>query len=408
MKKKALLIATVGGFVTHFEWSNVRLLQEMGYEIYVASNYHDPVYPVEAKRLERAGIRLKQCDMAKSPYLWKENLKALQELGQWIKEEQFSLIHCHTPVGGVLGRLAGKIYGNEKIKVIYTAHGFHFYKGAPLWNKLVYYSVEKFLAGFTDALITINEEDYRNACKFHLKKNGKVYKIPGEGLEREYFWPGSSEEREKNRKRFGMAPEDFVILSVGELSGNKNHEYMIRLFPVIQRSFPNVSFRYYISGDGFFREKLENVVKEMKLQEKVKLLGYRSDIREVLMCADCFAFPSRREGLGMAALEAMCMRIPVIASDNRGTREYMKPGKNGFVWDLKKPEERIQALRKVLSLEKREKEKLLEEAKRTVELFTLENSRKAMKAIYREVLEEMESECSNAAVSISCEQGSCH
>lgn len=108
MKKKALLIATVGGFVTHFEWSNVRLLQEMGYEIYAASNYHDPVYPVEAKRLERAGIRLKQCDMAKSPYLWKENLKALQELGQWIKEEQFSLIHWSYACRRRFGKVGGK------------------------------------------------------------------------------------------------------------------------------------------------------------------------------------------------------------------------------------------------------------------------------------------------------------
>ena len=331
-KKKALIIANLSGFLWKFELHNVCLLQDLGYEVHYASNIFEKGYYFEQGWLDERNIIFHHIDIARSPYMFGMNARALKELVRIIDEEEIELIHCHTPVGGLLGRCAG-IMTKAKPKVIYTAHGFHFYKGAPFINNFLYKGVEQLLAPLTDAIVVINKEDYIAAKKMKLRQHGKVYKIPGVGIDYSAFCPGTLAEKLAARMEIGIKPNDFFALSVGELNINKNHKTVIQ---AIKRLFDEKrvddSFVYGICGDGFFKEEIKEFVVSQGVKNKVKFFGYQCDIRKFYVAADVTVFPSLREGFGMAGLESLVMGVPVIAADNRGTREYMKNGVNGYVY----------------------------------------------------------------------------
>lgn len=183
MDKQILILTTTNDFLRKFEQGNVRILQQMGYTVHYAANMNEPHYLSDEDKIRELGVYTHHIEIARSPFLFHDNQKALRQILDLIRKYQIQIIHCHTPVGGVLGRLAGKLFRDRKLFVIYTAHGFHFYRGAPLLNHLIYAPVEKALARYTDVLIVINEEDYRHARHFLLKKGGHVYKIPGVGLD---------------------------------------------------------------------------------------------------------------------------------------------------------------------------------------------------------------------------------
>lgn len=334
---KILFITTISGFLKQFEMNDVKIMLQAGYEVHYASNLYNPVYRYDREELERQGIVFHHIDICKSPTELRKNFRALKQLKKIIREEKINLIHCHNPMGGVIGRIAA--LGAGRVKVMYTAHGFHFYKGAPLKNWLLYYPVEYLLAGCTDRLITINEEDYTAAKHFRLRGNGKVYRIPGVGIECEKF-KYREDFREKTRRELGIPHSAFYILAVGELNDNKNHKVIIDALTKISDS--NIYFG--ICGQGVLYEELERFIKERYLEKRVFLYGFREDIPQMLAAADCFVFPSKREGLGIAALEAMAAGIPMITSDCRGTREYMQHEKNGYVCRLGSPEEYAEAI----------------------------------------------------------------
>lgn len=384
-ERKALFIATVGGFVTQFEMNNVRILKQMGYEIHSAANFKEPVYCVKERELKEQGVILHHVDIAKSPFLWYQNLYALRQICGIIRENRITLIHCHTPVGGVLGRLAGIWCGSPGLKVIYTAHGFHFYQGAPWVNWLIYYHVERFLAHFTDCIVTINQEDYEKACRFRMRKGGRVYRIPGEGLDLGRFSFRLREKKQELRKKLGIPEDAFVLLSVGELSGNKNHRQIIRLIPTLQEKLLPRKVHYGICGDGFYHRELEDEIRQLGLEGQVRLYGCCQDVEEFLACADCFVFPSFREGLGMAALEALAMGVPVVASDNRGTREYMEDGVNGFVCRTGKSEEFIQKVAEISRLSEEELQAMGLAGCKTAGRFGRIHTDGIMREIYRGV-----------------------
>ena len=179
---KVLIITTTSGFLSQFELNNVKLLQERGYQVHYATNFGVPVYEVKDDTLRNMGVVLHHISIEKNPFKIKKNIWALRELTRIIEREQIDVIHCHNPNGGVLGRLAAA-FSKRKPFVIYTAHGFHFFKGAPVKNWLFYYPVEKMLAKLSDIIITINHEDYNRAKRFRYKKHGSAELIPGVGVD---------------------------------------------------------------------------------------------------------------------------------------------------------------------------------------------------------------------------------
>lgn len=384
--KKILIITTVSGFLYKFEMENVRILQELGYEVHYAANENVPAYIYDKEELTKRGIIFHHVDIYQSPYERKQNKLALKKLKELVRKEGIQYIHCHTPVGGMLGRQLGKDYKKTGIKVIYTTHGFHFYSGAPLKNRLVFYNAEKMFAKWTDVLITINSEDYVNARKFRLKPGGQVFKIPGVGLDLDKFKPVSDEERNIYRKKLGLSDDTFFLIAVGEFSRNKNHATVIKMFSEMKKDGEDLDkIHFGICGEGYFRNELEKQIRKEGLEDTITLYGYQNPIQPFLGAADALIFPSRREGLGMAALEALAMGVPVIAADNRGTREYMIHEENGYICPWDDVDGYRRNLKKVMELSKEELARMREFCVKSVEPFDKRYVSLIMRGIYERI-----------------------
>ncbi|MCI5936092.1 MAG: glycosyltransferase [Lachnospiraceae bacterium] len=377
---RALILTTTSGFLSQFELNNVRLLQENGYQVHYATNFGVPIYEVKDETLRNMGVVLHHISIEKNPFKIKKNIWALRELIRIIDREQIDVVHCHNPNGGVLGRLAAAC-SKRKPYVIYTAHGFHFFEGAPIKNWLFYYPVEKLLARLSDTIITINQEDYARANQFKYKKNGGAELIPGVGVNLEQYYPTRDQEmddRNKLRKELGIPEHGFHIVSAGELNQNKNHIVVIEALAKIARD----DIYYSICGEGPIRKELEAKIKECGLSEHVFLRGYRNDMPQVWKTADLSVFPSIREGMGMVGLEAMASGIPLIAADNRGTREYVTDQKNGLVCKASSAEAFAEA---ILYMYKNEDQRRMfaETAMETVKKFSLQQAEIRMKQVYQ-------------------------
>ena len=312
--RKVIFVANTARFFVMFEQNNIKLLQSMGYEVHCASNFEQE-RDVDAKSiLEKLNVTIHQIDIARSPFSAR-NLNAYRQLKALMKQERFDLVDCHTPMGGVLARLAAK--ATKTAPVLYTAHGFHFYKGCPLQNRLIYETIERWLAHYTDGLITINEEDYQAAKSFHLR--GKAYKIPGVGIDVKGIHD-LKVDRAQKRRELGVPEDAFVMLSVGDLNANKNHSTAIKAFA--KADIPN-SY-YLICGEGELRNELNSLAEKLGVSQRVRLLGFRNDVREILKASDLFVFPSFREGLSVALLEAASAGVTCIASNIRGNVDLLE------------------------------------------------------------------------------------
>ena len=388
--KKALIVTAYSGFLPQFEMNNVKLLQERGFEVHYISNFQIPFYDYEPDCLEKAGIICHQMDMSKQPLAVRTNRKAYRQLKELVKTENFDLFHVHNPVAGVLGRLAarhsrpkkdGRVYTPF---VIYTSHGFHFYRGCPLKNRLLYETAEKFMARFTDMIITINQEDFENAGKMKLRKGGSAERIFGVGVDARLF-SESREERAAVRKELDLPEDAFHLVTAAELTANKNQQVVIRALGMLK----NPDIYYTLCGKGDDEEKLRELARSLGLEKQVRIIGYRRDMHRVLQGTDCFVFPSIREGLGLAAVEALMCGVPVIAEDNRGSREYLQDGKNGIACHGKSAEEYRDAVEKLFC----DRKLCLElggNARESVLHFSKENAERLMRQIYDKAVSRME------------------
>lgn len=386
MEKHILILATTHDFLWKFEREDVNLLQQMGFVVHYATNIKEPIYVSYKKDIQRMGVQIHHIEIARSPFLLRDNCKALQQLLQLIDRYSIQAIHCHTPVGGLLGRLAGRLCRNLSPLILYTAHGFHFYRGAPLFNRLVYYQVEKKLANDTDVLIVINGEDFKAAQKFHLKPGGRLYQIPGVGLDQNVFHPLPDQRRNVLRDQLGIGNHDFFLLSVGELNENKNHRVVLEALAEMKRQHKDLShIRYGICGDGFLHERIQQWIQEWGLEKQVILFGYRTQVSEILGCADASVLSSKREGLGMAGLESLAMGVPVLAADNRGTREYMVHGQNGFVCERNEAAAFIEGIEFFLRLGPEERAMIRDRCCESAKPFAKAYTNAIMQEIYAEV-----------------------
>lgn len=312
--KKALLVTTVSGFIPQFEMNNVKILQDMGYEIHYAANYNTPSYGSDNHRLDGTGIIRHQIDFVRSPFKL-SNFRVYRQLKKLMQEEHFELVHCHTPMGGVMARLAA--HATHTKPVAYTAHGFHFFHGAPLINWLCYYPMERFLSHFTTQQICINREDYAFASKyFHAKY---VNYIPGVGLDMSRIPHHDEKYLNTKREELNLPKDKFILLSSGELIKRKNHETILRALTEL-KEFP---IHYVICGHGELDSYLKELTASLELSNIVSFLGYREDMIDIYQIADIFLFPSYQEGLPMSLLEAMACGLPVVCSNIRGCKDLM-------------------------------------------------------------------------------------
>ena len=320
---KILFISNIAKRVGSFSVASIAAAKECGIEVFYAANWDAATIEQRKEDEDRFGIHLVHLDLVRSPYSPK-NITAYKQLVKLIKDEGIDYIHCNTPVGGLLGRLAGKKCKVKK--VIYQAHGFHFYKGAPLKNWLIYYPIERWLAHYTDALITINKEDYERAQVFRLRNNGKVYYVPGVGIDlSQYELPENT--RGVKRNELGLKETDVALISMGDLIDRKN--YPVAIEAVAKANNP--SLQYFICGKGPEEDKLKKMAEDLGVKEQIHFLGFRTDIKELLKAADIFLFTSKQEGLARSLMEAMASGLPCVASRIRGNTDLIENTKCGYL-----------------------------------------------------------------------------
>lgn len=349
-----------------------QIMMEMGFDVGIAANLSE----IESK-LKHSKITYHHIDLERNTFSLK-NLTAYKQLLNVIFDEEYNAIHCNSPTGGLLGRLCGK---KAKVKkIIYTAHGFHFYNGAPLINNTLFKWAERWLAHYTDAIITINKEDFEAAQKFKLRNGGKVYYVPGVGIDTSQTDSAVSK-RDELLKELGLNDPVVLFISVGELNRNKNHGTVFEAL----RKIKNQNIHYLVCGIGSEKERLIEIAENYGIKNNIHFLGYRTDVYQLLKSCDVFIQSSYREGLSRSIMEAMSAGLPCVVSKIRGNVDLIKEGEGGF---LCKPDDSecfahsINKLSKDTELRKRMGTSNL----KTIQKFDIENVRIQMKEIYESVL----------------------
>jgi len=366
-----------GKVMNNFAMSAIMAAKELGIDFTIANNMSMADKEHFAKVCEQYGIQMVHVDFDRNP-LGKSNFLARKQLLKLMAKEKYDIVHCNTPSGGVVGRIAA---AQAKIpRVIYMAHGFHFWKGAPLINWLLYYPIERILARFTDRLITINREDYVRAKRFHYKKGGRATYVPGVGIVAKKFEP-NAEERAKTRKALGIKEDEVVLLSVGEINQNKNHKVVLKALEKIGRK----DIRYVICGIGPLMETNQHLAESLGIGDQVIFAGFRTDIDKFYQAADVFVISSFREGLPVSLMEAMSADLPCIASRIRGNVDLLSDSQ--LLFEPRDVNGLCRALMKVT-----DKNIAAEEVRKnfqTLPRFSLDEAVKAMKQIYADVISEL-------------------
>lgn len=365
--KKVLVMTTINSTINAFLIPHIKKIIELGNKVDCACSITSEV----DSRLEEMKIKTYDLPFTRNPLDFR-NLKAFKELKNLQKKEKYDVLFVHTPIAGMYGRFL-KLF-SKNLKVVYMAHGFHFFKGAPKINWLVYYPIEKVCSYFTDVLITINQEDY-NFAKQKMKAK-QIFYVPGVGLDTKKF-ANVVVDKEQKRKELGIKETDKMILSVGELSKRKNHEVVIRALAKINRD----DIHYFIAGRGNLKEYLVNLSKELKVEDKVHFLDFRKDIAELCKASDIFCFPSKQEGLPVALMEAMAVGVPVVCSEIRGNNELIKDNVNGFLCNPSSVDEFCEAILKIINDDKLNEE-FRENNKKDISKFDIENVMKEMEKVY--------------------------
>ena len=376
--KKVLFVASVASHIESFHIPYIKWFKEHGFIVDIAARM-DIDNPIE------------YCDkfidipFERSPYS-KGNISAYKALKAVIYNGQYNIIHCHTPMAAALTRLAARKMRKNGLTVIYTAHGFHFFRGAPLLGWLLYYPAEKFLSRFTDIIITINKEDFLSITDLNFKCKDS-YIVPGVGVNTESVIDSNDETKKKLRKSYGYSDNDFILFYAAEFIKRKNHRLIIEQLPSLSKKIPNI--KILLAGRGELLVEMKKLAEHLGVNRYVDFLGYRRDIPELVAMSDVGVSSSLQEGLGITVAEDMFAGLPVVVSYDRGHKEMVIDGFNGYFFDINKPE---QFSDKIYELYKYPEKRILMglNAKKSIQKFSIENALAAHISIYKSVIEKDE------------------
>lgn len=362
---KVLIVSYAISFHENFNKVNIELLLDLGFDVILTANKNISNFSDKRKNdffeyCKSRNVNYQNINIPRSPFKFVQIYRSYLSLLRIAKKEEVAYIHSHTPVGGLIARLVAK---KLSLTNIYTAHGFHFYRGSSILSWLFYFPVELYLSLYTDALITINKEDYDISKK--LFKTNTFY-IPGVGVNLNKY---------KTQRNLNIN-DKISLLSVGELNKNKNHQFVIKL---LKKS--SVNFKYSIAGNGSNRKKLQNLINRLDLNEQVSLLGFVDDIPDIIQKTDIFIMPSLREGLPVAMIEAMSSGIPIVASNIRGIRDLVDEGLGGFLFDFSQSSQFDNAINRLANnTELRSNMGFYN--MRKAQIYDIKNVREEMKKIY--------------------------
>lgn len=373
--KKVLFLATYGDFLATFELSNISLWNELGYEVHCASNFKNEEYNLRTVKLLDYNAKLHEIAFDRKPFTI-NNIREYKRLINLIKKEKFDVIDTHNAVVSAFARIAAQQCGVKK--VIYTPHSFFFYKGCSIKNNIIYKNVESFLARKTDLLITINKEDYEAAKKMPVR--GKAIYVPGVGIDTNKIINLPVDKR-KYCKEFSIPEDACIFISVGELINRKNHITAIKAF-----AKANISNSYYlICGIGELKEELNSLIENLGMKNRILLLGYRIDAKEIMKASDIFIFPSYQEGLPVALMEAMACGLPCIVSNIRGNVDLIQDKNGGWLFEPNDVKELAKLMRESIK-ENKIKDACKQLNQNKIKIFDKINVRNIMKEEYLKII----------------------
>ncbi|EJT6142697.1 glycosyltransferase family 4 protein [Clostridium perfringens] len=377
--KRVLYVTTVSRTINAFLVPHIEMLLENEYNVDCATCVDKEV----DKRLINKGVKIFNIPFSRSPLSF-GNIKAFRELIKLQKENKYDIVHVHTPVASIYGRLLKIRF--TKLKTIYTAHGYHFLKGGSKLGWIIYYPIEKIMAKLTDVTININKEDYE-ITKTRLNPK-KCYLVNGVGLDLNQYKPLSKEKQESKRKELGLEKDDFVVIMIAELNENKNQIQLIKAMELLKDKYPNIKAIFV--GEGHKFEELQQEINNRRLKDNFKLLGFRTDINELINISDIGILLSYREGLPRNIMELMANGKKVIATNVRGCRDLVCNENIGSLVEVGDFEGTAQAIeRYYLEIESRGKIVAsygVSDYKyviRDIELYDFENVFKALLDIYK-------------------------
>lgn len=377
--KKVLLTASVQYHFNLFHFPLIDILHENGYEVEIAAR--DVMGGEYHKRLAEKTERIYEIPFERSPFSLK-NKDAYIQLKKVIEENDYDIINCNTPVAGILTRFAARKVRKKGTKVVYTAHGLHFYKGASKLNWLIFYPIERIIGRlFTDYIITICDEDESNAKKYKLCKN--IRRIHGVGADGDKFTAVDDSVKLKLRKEYGYSAEDKICLCTGELNANKNQRMFITAVPYILEACPD--FKLLLAGIGEEENNLRELAAQLGVEENVVFLGYRTDMEKLIQLSDFVASASYREGLPVNIIEGMLCAKPAVVSHNRGHNELVSDGESGLFVDFGNVEKTADAFIKLCS-DQTLREKMGNAAYERSEKYSVKSVENELRAIYNDLL----------------------
>lgn len=370
--KKVLLVATVQSHIVQFHRPLAEVLHNHGYEVHVAA--HDNLYLKNGLKLDFAD-KVFDVPFSRSPKSM-DNIVACKQLKQILDNDHYEVVHCNTPMGGFVTRLAARDARKKGTKVFYTAHGFHFYKGAPKKNWMIFYPIERYFSRMTDTLITITREDYKLASeKFHCH----IEHMHGVGVDGKRYFKASAEEKMAMRKKMGYSVTQKLILCIGELNQNKNQTMAIKAMHKVVEQFPDALL--ILAGNGPREEFLKEFIRQEGLEKNIQMIGYVTNLQDYQHIVDVQVCCSKREGLPLNVVESMLSGNPVVASLNRGHRELIRNGETGYIVDVDDSDAMAEKVMLMLQDDK-QKQYIEKNAIEFAQQYTFDNVKKELKAIY--------------------------
>lgn len=371
--KRILIVATSDIHLQVFHLPYIKLLREKGYQV-------DAAVEIRGNG-QVAGINHLYNLPFKRTLFTAKLIKAYLGLKEIINNGNYNVIHCHTPIPAALTRLAAKQARIKGTKVLYTAHGFHFYKGAPLSYWLTYYPIEKWLSRYTDAIVTINKEDY-DVVKTKFKRT-VAYHINGIGVDLSRFKSLANTDKDQIKHSIGLPENAFTLLYAANFITRKNHQFIINCLPELKKEIPTLKVLF--AGSGILIDKMKKQVKILGLEDTVHFMGFYKDINRLLAITDVAISASKQEGLGLALAEAMICNVPVVATKDRGHNELIKHGENGLLFTQNSKKEFIE---NIVMLYNNPQQAMMLSSRATKEInkFSIANSLTAMNTVYDKYL----------------------
>ncbi len=375
--KKALIISNTSGMISDFLKNDIKILKSRGYQISCACNIKYPGHKT-IEFFKENNITEFNVDFPIRNLNIIKIIKSFNTLSQILKHNNYDIIHCHSTIASIIGRECAKHKRKKETKVLYTSHGFPFYKGASRIKSKIFFAIEKYYSKFTDAILTVCKEDFENAKRMNCLK---VYHLYGVGVDTKKVIHSKVDVTNK-RKELGLGVDDKIIMSIGELNTNKNHQIIIKALALVR----DLGYKYAICGRELTEKGKKEELEKLALQLNVDIifLGYRSDIPEICHCIDMGALPSLKEGLGLSGIEMLSAGVPIVASWRQGIKDYVIDGKTGVLCNPNSAESFAEGIRNVDKLINTET--TMNNCIKMAKQFDITNTYKTMEGIYNDIL----------------------